>query len=327
MSTAQAFNSEDSAVSLSIESLINTRLQLTTKPGSQALGLNAMTGQIQGRRRGHGLDFEDLRTYVSGDDMRHIDWKVTARYNKLHTRLYREEKEQRVTVLLDFTAPMFTGSQELRAVTAGLLAAGIAWHETNAGARCGLMIQSNDGFTALRPALGDGAALQICATIAEQFKKANPLVGVDEQNQHSQKRNMLDAAQQRSAHSAMFDRTISSSRETGALIVISGIDQTESPFDRQLNELAVSKDIAFIKIEDPIEFEPLPNGHYHYQSRTGSSAIRIGDSEKQRLHNALRSREQQLRQLFDKAQVPLLYSRHGTTAVTESLVELGFLAS
>ena len=61
--------------------------------------------------RGRGIDFEEVRLYQPGDDIRSIDWRVTARIQKTHTRVYREEKERPVILATDMRSPMFFGSQ------------------------------------------------------------------------------------------------------------------------------------------------------------------------------------------------------------------------
>jgi len=63
-----------------------------------------MTGSYKSKIRGRGIEFSEVREYVLGDDVRHIDWNVTARTNKLHVKEFVEERDLRVYVIIDYSA-------------------------------------------------------------------------------------------------------------------------------------------------------------------------------------------------------------------------------
>ena len=68
-------------------------------------------GQHASKLRGRGLDFEEVRNYVAGDDIRNIDWKVTARTQKTHSKVFTEEKEKPALIIVDQSKSMFFGSK------------------------------------------------------------------------------------------------------------------------------------------------------------------------------------------------------------------------
>ncbi|MEO1584844.1 MAG: DUF58 domain-containing protein [Planctomycetota bacterium] len=70
----------------------------------------ALPGERRSKKRGSSVEFDDYRTYVAGDDLRHIDWNVYARMDRLFIKLFREEEDLAVTVLLDTSASMDAGS-------------------------------------------------------------------------------------------------------------------------------------------------------------------------------------------------------------------------
>lgn len=99
---------------------------------------NPMHGRYGARLRGRGFNFEELRQYQMGDDIRTIDWKVTNRMRKPFVRSYTEEKERTALLLVDQRTPMFFGSQrQMKSVTAAECAALIAWRMVSAGDRVG----------------------------------------------------------------------------------------------------------------------------------------------------------------------------------------------
>ena len=83
-----------------------------------------LAGRHASKVRGRGLNFEEIRRYLPGDDIRQIDWKVTARTRQPHTRVYTEERERPVILLVDQRLGMFFGSRRnMKSVTAAEAAA------------------------------------------------------------------------------------------------------------------------------------------------------------------------------------------------------------
>src|SRR6478672_13976404 len=83
-------------------------------------------------QRGRGLNFEEIRDYRTGDDVRSIDWMVTARLQKPHVRVFNEERDRQGLVVVDQRLSMFFGSRlAMKSVTAAETAAVIAWRVLN----------------------------------------------------------------------------------------------------------------------------------------------------------------------------------------------------
>jgi len=142
------------AVTLTLQTLIDARHNINRNPDSARISGTRFPGQHNGQRRGQGMEFIDLRQYNEGDDVRYIDWNVTARSNEPYTRLYREERERVTTVIVDLRPMMFTGSDCLRSVSAGLFAACTLWQACEYGDRCAAMVISANGITSTRPHAG-----------------------------------------------------------------------------------------------------------------------------------------------------------------------------
>jgi len=88
--TAITPDSESRRLSLSLQTMIYARFDVIRRQSSSPIGRSDFPGQRTGTRRGQGLEFIDLRQYSPSDDVRHIDWNVTARSNEAYTRLYRD---------------------------------------------------------------------------------------------------------------------------------------------------------------------------------------------------------------------------------------------
>ena len=109
-------------------------------------------GKHASKLRGRGLDFEEVRNYVPGDDIRNIDWKVTARTQKTHTRVYSEEKEKPALIIVDQSKSMFFGSQKkTKSVVAAEIAALTAFKVLKEGDRVGGVVFADNGIDIIYP--------------------------------------------------------------------------------------------------------------------------------------------------------------------------------
>jgi uncharacterized protein (DUF58 family) len=109
-------------------------------------------GNYLARSKGRGMEFDEVRHYQTGDDVRAIDWRVTARTGKTHTKLFREEVERPVLVATDLSENMQFGSKLLyKSVQAAHLAALVAWHAKNRGDRLGGLVFNEAHHIELKP--------------------------------------------------------------------------------------------------------------------------------------------------------------------------------
>jgi uncharacterized protein (DUF58 family) len=103
-------------------------------------------------QHGRGIDFSEVRPYHPGDDIRTIDWRVTARKGRPHTKIYREERERLTLLFVDQTQSMFFGSQiRLKSVAAAEFAALAAWRAIRQHDRVGGMIIGNATIAIHKP--------------------------------------------------------------------------------------------------------------------------------------------------------------------------------
>jgi len=117
----------------------------------QAVG-SVLAGQHGSRLRGRGLDFQELRRYLPGDDLRQLDWRASMRFGKPYVRAYGEERDRPVLVVVDQRMGMFFGSRRsFKSVVAGRLAALAAWMAYRAGDRVGGLVIGDDGIDSVRP--------------------------------------------------------------------------------------------------------------------------------------------------------------------------------
>ncbi|MGQ0621203.1 MAG: DUF58 domain-containing protein [Panacagrimonas sp.] len=108
---------------------------------SHRSALARLQGSHRSAQRGRGLEFEEVRPYAIGDDARSIDWRVTARRGRPHTKLYREDRERPVWLLVDLHAGLFFGSKrQFKSALMLRAAALLGWAAVRGGDRLGAVI-------------------------------------------------------------------------------------------------------------------------------------------------------------------------------------------
>jgi uncharacterized protein (DUF58 family) len=128
----------------------------------------ARTGLHASRWRGRGVDFRESRIYQAGDDIRHMAWRVTARSGKPHTKLFEEEREHGLLLMLDFNAGMRFGTRvRFKSVQAARVASLLAWMATNAGDRVGVIGFGGGIRGEVKPAGGRRGVLQVLRALRD----------------------------------------------------------------------------------------------------------------------------------------------------------------
>jgi uncharacterized protein (DUF58 family) len=119
------------------------------------------TGAYVSRFRGRGMEFDESRPYQAGDDPRNIDWRVTARSTTAYTKLFREERERPVLVIVDLRRTMHFATQgSFKSVNASRAGALVAWAAHHRGDRLGGLIFGDTRHREIKPRLGRQSALR-----------------------------------------------------------------------------------------------------------------------------------------------------------------------
>ncbi len=132
---------------------------MALEPAARGLGFfsrqpvrSILAGQHGSRLRGRGLDFEELRRYLPGDDLRQLDWRASQRLGKPYVRTYSEERDRPVLVVVDQRMGMYFGSvHSFKSVVAARVAALSAWMAYLAGDRVGGLVFADAGIDSVRP--------------------------------------------------------------------------------------------------------------------------------------------------------------------------------
>ncbi len=205
-----------------------------------------LSGRHASKVRGRGLAFEELRPYVFGDDIRNMDWRVTARTGFPHVRVYTEEKDRPVLLLVDQRMNMFFGTRRaMKSVAAAEAAALLAWRMLADGDRIGALVFGDDGMTELRPQRSRDAVLHLLAEIARRnqaLRADAPAVRGSAQ---------LNEALLQAAHLAHHDQLV---------VVISDFEGRDKRTRDLLLEISAHNDLLAVLVHDPFLSELPPSG-------------------------------------------------------------------
>ena len=129
-------------------------------------------GDIRSAFKGRGMEFEEVRAYGYGDDVRDIDWRVTARKGNTYTKVFAEEKDREVYVFLDLSSYMMFGTKkELKSVSAAKLAALLGWKSLENKDRFGLILGNDNEIRVFKPQSSQKNLMTIFKAIAEMSKE------------------------------------------------------------------------------------------------------------------------------------------------------------
>jgi uncharacterized protein (DUF58 family) len=216
-------------------------LSLRARKAARAAPLGAHSSA----QRGRGLEFQEVRPYVAGDDPRNIDWRVTARRGRPHTKLFREERERPVWLLVDLQPGLFFGTRrQLKSALLVRTAALLAWTAALGGDRVGAVIAPASGEPRILPARARQAGvLPLLGALLEAQPKApaEPAPLALESGLHA----LLPLA-----------------RPGSQILAISDFAGLREEAGSLWTALAAHGDLRLFWITDPLEEQGLPNGRF-----------------------------------------------------------------
>lgn len=266
---------------------LNELLQLSNYAKKLSLKVlhakSPQAGQRISRLLARGMEFAESRRYQAGDDIRNIDWRVTARTGRTHTKLFAAERERPILLGVDMRSPMFFATKGVfKSVQASLMTGYMAWNAIQSGDRLGGMIFDDEAIQEYRPTLGKRGVLPFLNGLAGCT--ALPL---------KTKSNKLPLT------SLMMDKALASLRQMaspGSLVfLISDFRYFSAYASNLLLQISKHSDVYLCLVYDQIEaalpengFYPVTDGNREHQLNTydKSSMQKYAQLFKERRKNA-----------------------------------------
>jgi uncharacterized protein (DUF58 family) len=247
-------------IELTIEELIQYQnkaslINLAARKNQQG----QMSGNYLSRSKGRGMEFDEVRHYQNGDDIRAIDWRVTARTGKTHTKLFREEIERPVLVVTDLCDSMLFGSKLLfKSVQAAHLAALVTWHAKGRGDRIGGIVFNQHKHSELKPRSRKQGVLHYLHSLVETHLHTQSF-------EHIKQKALDENDQPKNTALIAFEENCARLRQLarpGSLVyLITDGNHLSQEVLRHLSHISRHCELVVCLISDPLEHN-LPSSQY-----------------------------------------------------------------
>ena len=256
--------------------------------------MTLLAGGYQSGFRGRGIDFEETRHYQAGDDIRAMDWRVTARSGHPHTKIFREERERPIFLAVDYSPSMVFGTRTaFKTVIAAQAAALLAWATAEQRDRVGGIVFSAAAYHELRPLAGKRGVLHLLKALADN--QPDPSVSLPPAS--------------RADYLAQALIRLRRIVHPGSLIcLLSDFYSLTPDAERHLKQLTAHSDMLGILIYDPLEAElPAPAGRYAVSDGEHLAFFNSFDRKlREQYHAHFQSRSAYLTRLFNQRGLRLL---------------------
>ncbi|MEQ1637092.1 MAG: DUF58 domain-containing protein [Methylococcales bacterium] len=226
------------------------------------------SGGYVSRFKGRGMEFDEVRLYQPGDDIRRIDWKVTARSGSPHTKIFREERERPVFIAVDNRPTMhFATRGVFKSVQAAKLGALIAWAAESQGDRVGGQLFSQHQCQELKPQNGRLAVLRFL----------NLLVSGSTVNT-----SVAATASSGSAFTLehVLARLIQHTRPGNRIYIVSDFRGMNAKAEQHLIKLARHCEVVLVMVYDPLESSLPTKGRYRFTDGENYRVVDGGDQQR-----------------------------------------------
>lgn len=301
---AEVFDKGDDVVRIRLSTLIGLSRDAKNIP----LDLNSvkapMSGGYLSSFRGRGMEFHESRPYQPGDDIRAIDWRVTARSGLTHTKIYQEERERPVLLWVDLSPTMFFGTRQcFKSVLAAKLAALLAWSSVQHGDRLGGLVFSDQHHDEFRPKQGNASVLHFIKKLASHPAWSGHKKTGEKTDNNS------DLNQQRSPDAGIqaLKRLRQVAKPGSLIVLISDFRFLSDNCRTHLAHLARHNDVVLLFTHDPLEQALPPSGYY--QITDGVSRLAVDSSNaasRDQYQQRFRTHHQMLEQLCRQFQLLLI---------------------
>ncbi|PIE42758.1 MAG: DUF58 domain-containing protein [Gammaproteobacteria bacterium] len=255
-------------------------------------GMRQQTGQHRSKFRGRGMEFAEVRVYQPGDDVRTIDWRVTARRQKPHTKLFHEERERPICIICDQSISQFFGSQiAFKSVVSAEITALLSWAALFYGDRVGGIVFSDSQHHEIKPARNRKSVMGMIKAI-EQYNQAL-------------------SAQQNDAPRVTLNKALLEARRIskpgGLVFIVSDFQDSDADTRRNLHQLAQHNELIAIQVYDPMELQLPPPGIYPVSDGQDIAMIRTDDKAfRNHYAQAAKERQRLVKEMCDSTTTPLI---------------------
>ncbi|MGH8476909.1 MAG: DUF58 domain-containing protein [Methylococcales bacterium] len=288
-------HAENEAVEVSLQDLLGLN-RWTEQLSLKHLKIRSMmNGTYLSRVKGRGMEFDEVRLYAPGDDVRCLDWRVTARTGKVHTKLYREERERPIFLATDYRSTMFFATRGVfKSVLAAKLAALIAWIGNHHADRVGGQIFTDYDTLEFKPRRGQPGILHLLKHLADLSSELRQQSGP---NAFTGTGNREIPRPEESLGSAL-ERLERHARPGNLIFLFSDFRGLIPETELLLTRLTRHCDLILVLIYDPLESWLPERGLYRISNGVNRINLNLSDPRyHEEYRNKFRARQERLQRL------------------------------
>lgn len=254
----------------------------------QPEGRAQRSGNHLSKLRGRGMDFAEVRNYQAGDEIRHMEWRVTARTGRPHVKIFQEERERPVVILCDFSPSMFFGTRvAFKSVVAARLAALLSWTAVKQGDRVGGLLFSNENHQEFMPRSRDSGVLPMLSALSQ-------LTQLDVKDYNSNP--------ERFQQSLLRLRRVA--KPGSILVLISDFYHLTPDCEEHLRRMRHHNDVLAYHICDPIELMPPKPQQYAISNGKEESLLDTSINQVNQAYvDYVNQHQQGIQELFKRSQI------------------------
>ncbi len=252
-------NTTNSLVSIQLKTLIDLARPASFLQLNHSAIRSTQSGGYVSRFKGRGMEFDEARLYQPGDDIRSIDWRVTARTGKPHTKVFREERERPVFISVDNRSTMhFATRGVFKSVQAARLAALLAWTAQHKGDRIGGQVYTDSACQELKPQNGKHAVLRFFNALSRPLTTNNQDMNLE----------------------IGLARLVQHARPGSLVYIISDFRGLTQKAEHHLAKLSRHCELVLIQVYDPLESHLPAKGRYRFADEQRDVVIDTGDEQR-----------------------------------------------
>ncbi len=303
------------ATRVDLQGLIQLRYQSShLSLGSQRKAYSALSGNYSSPFKGRGLNFDEVRPYQPGDDIRNIDWNVTARTDKVHTKIFQEERERPVFIIVDLSSSMYFGTRHcLKSVTAAKAAALFAWAGADNNNRIGGLVFNEHQHMEIRPRGGHRGVLRFLKLLS------------DFHNDNAPSGQATSDTSTRTLNTDLLFARIQKIINPGSIVLLASDFNHMNPARlKHIQYIARHNDLLITHIFDSLETQLPPPGQYWISNGQQQQLIDTGNNSlRQSFHQLFQNKADKIEQLCLQNHIHLINLATHDKVADQFLASLG----
>ncbi|NCB49560.1 MAG: DUF58 domain-containing protein [Alphaproteobacteria bacterium] len=249
-------------------------------------------GETSSLQKGEGMEFNEVRAYQEGDDIRSIDWRLTAKYQKPYTKLFHQEKGRPFFLVCDFQKSMKFGTRgQFKSVLAAKLASFISFYAFENKEKVGAILLDENREVSFQRASSRAHLMQIIKALSQITK-------LEEKEAEQLSLDRMNAALKK----------VALTLKTGEKVfIISDFYHVDETFEKRLFSLSKKAEVVLVFIYDRLE-EKMPKGIFTFSDKKVNLSVNTLSKSFQKTYAiSFKNRKERVKKIAARAKAKMIF--------------------